>query len=303
MNGVWVDTDFGFDDLWALLILRHLEYPVAGVSLVAGNAPIEQVTANAVGARQVYGFTWNVWQGASWPLKRQPETAERVLGPTGIRSRGRQLPSCRSAAVPTGAVEALRDWLQGDSVTRHEVLALGPLTNIALLLQASPELAGRISRLVWMGGSTGAGNHTAQAEFNAVADAEALACVASAGLPLDIVDLQFCRGVTFSEQDMPECDPLTKDLLGGYLDIALERGRPGMAIYDPLAALALASPESIEFAPCRLSVSTQADETYGKTRFSDTQISTIRKATGTTAGLARTCLQALAKEGTNGPRQ
>lgn len=303
MTGIWVDTDFGFDDLWALLLLRHLDVPVAGVSLVAGNAPLEQVMANAMGAKAAYGFAWDLWQGASRPLKREPETAERVLGPTGMQSRGRRLPDCRSGVVSAGAVDALRYWLQGDSPERHEILALGPLTNIALLLQASPELADRISRLVWMGGSAGAGNHTPAAEFNAVADAEALACVADADLPLDIVDLEFCRAVTFEEKDMPECDPLTGDLLGGYLDIALERGRAGMAIYDPLAALAMASPHRVAFAPCALSVSTVADESYGNTGFSSIDASKIRLATEPAPDLAQICLDALKKEGTDGPGQ
>lgn len=303
MNGIWVDTDFGFDDLWALLLLRHLDIPVDGVSLVAGNAPLAQVTANALGAKEVYGFSWSLWQGADRPLKRQPETAERVLGPTGMRSRGRHLPASRSTAVSTGAVDALRDWLRDDGIARHEILALGPLTNIAHLLQRSPELASRISRLVWMGGSAGAGNHTPAAEYNAVADAEALACVADAGLPLDIVDLEFCRAVTFGENDMPPCDPLTGDLLGGYLDIALERGRAGMAIYDPLAALAVASPHNVHFEPSNLVVSIETDDTYGNTQFTRNSTSKIRLATEPAGNLAWICLDALKEEGTDGPGQ
>lgn len=303
MTGIWVDTDFGFDDLWALLLLRHLECPVAGVSLVAGNAPLAQVTANALGAKEAYGFTWPVWKGAERPLKREPETAARILGPMGMRSRGLQLPRCRCDAPPSGAMDALRDWLKADESADHEILALGPLTNIAQLLQQSPDLSRRIARLVWMGGSTGAGNHTPLAEFNAMADAEALACVLEAGLKVDIVDLEFCRGVTFGEAEMPDTDPLTRDLLGGYLDIALERGRPGMAIYDPLAALALAMPDDIGFTPCSISVSTESDETYGATSISKAKASDTRIATKAREDLAFVCLGALKKEAVNGPRK
>ncbi len=302
MTEVWVDTDFGFDDLWALLLLRHLERPVAGVSLVAGNAPMPRVAANAMGAKQAYGFDWPVWKGAPHPLKRPQETAERILGPTGMRSRGLRVPEADPDTVSVGAVDALRDWLASEPGRPHVVLALGPLTNIAQLLQQAPDVRNSISRLVWMGGSAGVGNHTPLAEFNAVADAEALACVTEAGLNFDIVDLEFCRKVVFGEEDMPLTDQLTGDLLGGYLDIAVERGRPAMAIYDPLAALALAAPDSIGFSSCEILVSTTTDETYGATRICKATNSTTRIATEAHVDLAQICLGALVREAVNGPR-
>ena len=303
MTGIWVDTDFGFDDLWALLLLRHLDCRVAGISLVAGNAPLPQVTANALGAKEAYGFSWPIWQGAALPLKRLPETAERILGPTGMMSRGSRLPETQADARSKGVLDALQTWLFSETDARREILALGPLTNIAHLLQQSSEARDRITRLVWMGGSAGAGNHTPKAEFNAVADAEALAWVVDTGLCFDIVDLEFCRGVAFDQDDIPETDRLTGDLLGGYLDIALERGRPGMAIYDPLAALALAAPESIGFSPCSISVSTDASEIYGATAISKIMTSSTRFATEARADLAHVCLSALEKEAVHGPRQ
>jgi inosine-uridine nucleoside N-ribohydrolase len=303
VSGIWVDTDFGFDDLWALLVLRHLRCDVAGVSLVAGNAPLPQVVANAMGAKLAYGFNWPIWQGAARPLQRAPETAERILGPAGMRSRGMHLPASNSAAPPQGAIEALQNWLATDTDAQRTILALGPLTNIALLLQQSPEAVHKISRLVWMGGSTGAGNHTPKAEFNAVADAEAVERVLNADVPLDIVDLQFCRGITFTEKDMPETDTLTGDLLGGYLDIALERGRTGMAIYDPLAALAVAAPDTIAFSNCTAEVSTEPTDTYGATRIKKTDTSNTRLAVTANADLAQMCLNALKKEAIHGHRQ
>lgn len=293
MTGIWVDTDFGFDDLWALLLLRHLGCRVAGVSRVAGNAALAQVAANAMAAKHAYGFDWPLWQGAAGPLVRTPETATRILGPTGMRSRGAQLVPAGDPP-PDGALAAMARWVAAEGP--HELLALGPLTNIARLVQAVPDLAARLDRLVWMGGSAGPGNHTPHAEFNAVADAEELEIVRGAGIPFDIVDLTFCRTITFGEADMPAADPLTRDLLGGYLDIALERGRSGMAIYDPLAALALALPGCIAFAPCTLKVETGPGPTYGATTITPVAASPIRVAVRAEDTVSGLCLGALEKE-------
>ena len=297
MSELWVDTDFGFDDLWALLLLRHLGVQVAGISLVAGNAPLPRVVANALGAQEAYGFVASLFAGADRPLVREPETAERILGPRGMLSWGQYLPDVAAGQDLPDAAEGLQSWLRSAGVAdRRDILAIGPLTNIAGLVRDAPDLAKKITRLIWMGGSNGPGNHSAQAEFNALADPEAAVLVAQAGLPLDVIDLMLCRKVFFGPDDLPRSDGLTSDLLGGYLDIGLSRGRSAMAIYDPVAALAAGQPEAFEFQRCSMTVSVHLDASYGKTHFEKTSSGSTRIAVGTTANAAQICLKALAKE-------
>lgn len=290
--GIWVDTDMGFDDLWACLILQSYELVVDGVSLVSGNAPIERVVKNALGAEQVFEFGWPYYLGAAQPLVRARETAERILGARGMQSRGQYLPEVPTIELPP-ATDALLNWLntpQADCV----VLALGPLTNLATLAIHHPNAFNLIDRIVWMGGSSGPGNHSPHAEFNAMADAEAVAAIIQTGVQFDIVDLQFCRQVTISEKDLPaQLTPLIADLLGGYLDIAHRRGRTIMAIYDPLAALALIDPQSIPFAPQHMSIDTGNTETYGLTRFTPDSTSHIRLAVNAAPRCAMRCLDLL----------
>ena len=293
---LWVDTDFGFDDLWALLLLRRYGARVDGMSLVAGNTPLPQVIANAQGAAKAYGFDTPLYAGAAQPLVRPQETAERILGATGMMTRDRTLPSVEAPALPP-AIAALADWLTQDGP--RPVLALGPLTNLAQLIQDHPETAQKITRLVWMGGSNGPGNHSPQAEFNALADPDAAAIVAASGIPLDVIDLEICRQARFGPDDLPATDPLTADLLGGYLDIGLSRGRPGMAIYDPVAALAMVRPEAFAFVPQRLTVSTTPDNSYGATRFTADPTSPTRLAMAPREPLAPLCLDALKEEVSN----
>jgi len=293
MTGLWVDTDMGFDDLWALLLLRRLGMETAGVSLLAGNAPLPRVVANARGAAHAYGLRTPLYAGAAAPLHRTPETAEQVLGPRGMRSRGRHLPAIRGDGPLPDAVSALAAWLESGPL--RTVLALGPLTNLATLIRTVPAAARNIGRLVWMGGSSGPGNHSAHAEFNALADPEAAEIVAGAGLPFDVVDLTLCRRVTFGQRDMPPSDPLTSDLLAGYMDIALGRGRNRMAIYDPVAALAAVQPELFRFEPVAMDVSTAPGEHYGATRFRLIAGGPVRLAIRVTPDAAAICLGALAE--------
>lgn len=301
MNALWVDTDFGFDDIWALLLLRSHGVVPVGISLVAGNAVLPVVEANALGAAQAYGFDIPMYSGEAKPLKRQQETAERIFGPRGMQSRGRHLPVVSDGTIEGNAVNALQSWLtEPQGAAERTVLALGPLTNIAKLIQSSPEAAGRITRLVWMGGSNGPGNHSAKAEFNALADPEAAAIVSAAGLALDVIDLMICRQALFSVADLPHTDALTADLLGGYLDIGLSRGRSGMAIYDPVAALALLQPDLFVFERCGMQVSTVADDTYGETRFDPSADARTRLAVRPQADIAQICLNALATDERHG---
>ncbi|MFT7212293.1 MAG: inosine-uridine nucleoside N-ribohydrolase [Granulosicoccus sp.] len=299
--GIWVDTDFGFDDLWALLILRHLNIEVDGVSLVAGNVPLQQVIKNAGASTATFSFDWPVYAGAVKPLQRTPETAERILGKFGMRSRGLQLPDYRLEPIAQGqantvcnepvhtlpdkqnaAIDAMAAWLS-DSNQQH-ILAIGPLTNIALLLEHYPDATKNIKRLTWMGGSSGRGNHSQYAEYNAIADPEALAAVAASDIPFRMIDLELCRQVTFTEDQMPTMrgknGRLLTDLLGGYLDIALHRDRLSMAIYDPLAALAIAQSKLFNFIPASLHVHTTTDSQYGQTLFSDHKPDSNNKLSG-----------------------
>ncbi len=296
---LWVDTDFGFDDLWALLLLRHLKCSVGGVSLVAGNTPLTQVEKNALSAKLTFDFSWPVYSGAATPLQRTPETAVRVLGEHGMRTRGRQLPyEAASASKPhsTNAVDALAKWLMQGS--DHQILALGPLTNLATLAQQYPTVIARIEQITWMGGSRGRGNHSQFAEYNALADPESLAIVSSLACPFRMIELELCRGVGFSEQDIPEMTgpnrQLLSDLLGGYLDIALQRQRPSMSIYDPIAALAVADTASVTFENASLFVDTDRGKTYGRTVINDRPDSQFQLAVGIDQAAARdTCMAAL----------
>jgi len=268
--GVWIDTDMGFDDIAAILVVRRAGLVIDGVSLTFGNAPLAQVRANAAGAVQVFGWEMPIHTGRAAPVMGMLETAQSILGASGIPTRGLSLPE--AGALPESpAFAALCHWLETAPAPRR-ILALGPLSNLAAMALARPDLGARIDELVWMGGGIGQGNHTASAEFNAYADPEALAIVLAHGLPLRMVDLDFCRRILAGPETVAPLRAaggrnaaLLADLLGGFIDIALTRGRPAMALYDPAAAVAFAHPGLVSFRAARIEVECAGHLTRGRT--------------------------------------
>ncbi|NTE84120.1 nucleoside hydrolase [Agrobacterium tumefaciens] len=266
--GVWIDTDMGFDDIAAIMVVQSSGLAIDGISLVFGNATLQAVCRNAAGAVSAFGWSMPIHQGRAMPVLGALETAQCILGDNGIPTVGQNLPD--APVLPkSDAFAALCNWLEGDGEKR--ILALGPLTNIAVLCLARPDLAARISDLTWMGGGVTSGNHTASAEFNAFADPEALAIVLSHGLPLRMNDLDACRKVTASPADVlpirnagGKNAGLIADLLEGFIGIATSRGRAAMALYDPVAAVAFAS-GLIGWRHARIDVELQATLTRGRT--------------------------------------
>lgn len=255
----------GFDDLSAVLLLQAAGVPVAGLSLVAGNTDLPRVIRNACACAELFGWSMPIHAGAAAPLAGPLVTAGYVLGPDGMPGRGR-LPDPTRGPDSPDAVRALAAFLDAGG---HDVLALGPLTNIAHLLRTRPDLAGM--RLTWMGGAHGPGNHTAVAEFNAAVDPEALAEVIAAGVQVRMVGLDCCRHVTVTLADVGPLRAipgphaaLLADLLEGYVRIADDGARP-MPLYDPVAAAALADPSSVTFAPARLDAECDGRLTRGMT--------------------------------------
>ena len=268
--GIWIDTDMGFDDIAAIMVVQQAGLAIDGVSLVFGNTTLEQVRHNAAGAAAAFDWRFPIHAGRATPVLAPLQTAQSVLGASGIPTTGRSLPDVPEDFA-SDAFAALCRWLAG-APTPRRILALGPLTNLAALALARPDLAARIDDLVWMGGGLGRGNHTASAEFNAWADPEAAVIVLAHGLPLRMVDLDFCRRILAVPADADRLRAagggnadLLADLLAGYIAIATSRGRPAMALYDPAAAVAFARPDLVTFVPAQIAIECTGALTRGRT--------------------------------------
>src|SRR4051794_35476716 len=180
-----IDCDPGHDDAMALMLaVASPELELAAVTTVAGNQTIEKVTANAIRVLDVAGSGVRVAAGAHRPLVHPAATAADVHGESGLD--GPDLPPPSRPPEDVHAVELMARRLRERP---HTLAAVGPLTNVALLLAVHPELAGRIERLVIMGGAVGEGNVTPAAEFNIWVDPEAAQRVFTSDLDLTMVGL------------------------------------------------------------------------------------------------------------------
>jgi inosine-uridine nucleoside N-ribohydrolase len=178
---VLLDCDPGHDDAVAILLAagRPDAIELRAVTTVGGNAELEKVTLNARRVLTLAGVTdVPVAAGAAGPRRGDLMTALDVHGQSGLD--GAELPEPAIELDPRPAVELMVD--RGPAT----VVATGPLTNVAALLERSPET---VEEIVWMGGSTGRGNTRAYAEFNALVDPAAAEIVFSSGKPLTMVGL------------------------------------------------------------------------------------------------------------------
>jgi pyrimidine-specific ribonucleoside hydrolase len=192
-----LDCDPGHDDAIALLLaLASPEVEVLGVTTVHGNQTLEKTTANALRVLDLAGRAdLAVAAGAERPLTRELTVASHVHGESGLD--GPALPPASRAPLAESALEFMLRTIAA-SARPVTLVATGPLTNVALLLERAG--GANVERIVLMGGAIAEGNMTPAAEFNIWADPEAAAAVFAAGIDTTMIGLDVThRAVTTPE--------------------------------------------------------------------------------------------------------
>ena len=195
-----VDCDPGLDDALALLlVLASPEFELLGVTTVAGNQTVDKTTANALQVLELAGRAdVPVARGADRPLVGDLVVADDAHGESGLG--GLVLPKPSTEPAKEHAVDFLAQRLS-TAERPITLFAVGPLTNIALLLELQPDSTRGIERIVLMGGAIGPGNMTASAEFNIWIDPEAALTVFESGLDVTMVGLDVTNRAVLTHQD------------------------------------------------------------------------------------------------------
>jgi purine nucleosidase len=200
MKKILIDTDCGVDDAVAIMIaLAHSEIGVLGLTTVSGNVGVNQVSENVLRLLPVLGREdIPVYRGASRPLIAQPHHAAGVHGSNGLGDV--ELPDAgkriESAGVPDGLLRLARE---NPGLT---LVALGPLTNVAIALNLYPELEELLGEIVSMGGALERGNVTTYAEFNYYADPESVQVVLDSRVPLTVVPWDAAVKIAHTEEEI-----------------------------------------------------------------------------------------------------
>ncbi|MBQ4673175.1 pyrimidine-specific ribonucleoside hydrolase RihA [Aeromonas dhakensis] len=270
---VILDCDPGHDDAIALILaLASPELKVLAVTTSAGNQTPDKTLNNALRILTLLGRDdIPVAAGAPKPLARELIIADNVHGESGLD--GPKLPDPAFAPVAMTALELMAKCLR-ESPEPVTLVPTGPLTNIALLLAAHPELKSKIARIVLMGGAAGAGNWTPAAEFNIYVDPEAADMVFKSGLPITMCGLDVTHEAQVMDEDIERVRAITNPVaqcVAGLLDFFMiyhrdpKWGFAGAPLHDPCTIAWLLAPALFHGVECRVDIETGGTHTSGMT--------------------------------------
>lgn len=263
-----LDCDPGLDDAVAILVAAH-HADLIGITTVAGNVGINRTTRNALVVAQIAGLDVPVHRGAAQPLAGAAVDGSRIHGKSGLGEAA--LPELTRAEASANAVAYLCDTAR--SVDDLHLLAVGPLTNVALAIQRDPDLRRHLAGLTIMGGGVHTGNVTPVAEFNILADPEAAALVFEKAAPVTMVGLDVTNRVVFDHDDiarMRAAGTPAADLAADVADFLLDRfreflGQSTAPLHDPTAVIAATHPHLFERSRHPIAVELRGEVTRGMT--------------------------------------
>lgn len=262
-----LDCDPGLDDAIAILTAAHFG-ELVGITTVNGNVGIDHTTHNALVTAQIAGLDVPVHRGAARPLIAPTMDAARIHGDTGLGNVA--LPELTRSVDSDDAVGFLCDTAR--TVDDLHLVAVGPLTNVALALRRDPDLRSRLAGLTIMGGGAHEGNVTPVAEFNVWADPEAAAIVFSEAAPITMVGLDVTHRVLLGGGEaarMRSAGTPTGDFAAGLLEYAYARcrefGLEAAPVHDATAVIALTHPHLFTSSSHPVSVELHGEHTRGMT--------------------------------------
>ena len=273
-KNIIIDTDPGQDDAVAIMMaLGSPEIEVLGITVVAGNVPLNLTTRNAQIICELAGRTdIKIFAGADRPIRGDQVTAEHAHGNSGLD--GIKLFEPSVALQKTHAIEFIIQTVMQEPPKTISLCPIGPLTNIALALEQKPDIGKRIEQIIMMGGGYFAqGNITPSAEFNIFADPEAAKIVFASGIPITMMPLDVTHKVLANKNRIESIRAIgnkASDALVGMLSFygrynSKKYGDEGAPLHDPTAIAWLLEPDLFRGKLCNVEIEIESELTRGAT--------------------------------------
>ncbi|ONH96211.1 hypothetical protein PRUPE_7G113700 [Prunus persica] len=261
-----IDTDPGIDDTIAILMaFQTPELEVLGLTTIFGNVTTEDATRNALLLCEIAGHpSLPVAEGSPEPLKGgRPRVADFIHGSDGLGNIF--LPPPERKQIEKSASEFLVDMVS-EYPGEVSILALGPLTNLALAIKRDSSFAKKVKRVVVLGGAFFAlGNVNPAAEANIYGDPEAADVVFTSGANITVVGINITTQVQFTDDDLLQLRQskgkhaqLISDTCKFYRDWHVKSdGVHGIFLHDPVSFVALVRPDLFTYKKGVVRVETQ----------------------------------------------
>jgi inosine-uridine nucleoside N-ribohydrolase len=270
---VILDCDPGHDDAMAILLAAASPaIELEGITVVAGNQTLEKTALNAQRVCTVAGILdVPIVPGADRPLLRDQVVAAAIHGVSGLD--GPDWPEPTVGLVARHAADFIVERATAADARPLTIVAVGPLTNLALALERRPDIAGGIDRISIMGGAIGLGNWSPSAEFNIYADPEAAAAVIGSGIPITLVPLEVTHRALATAEVLARISALASPV--AEMSVALMRfftdtyrrefGFEAPAVHDPCAVAAVIDAAIVPTRHMNVAVETTSGLNLGRT--------------------------------------
>jgi inosine-uridine nucleoside N-ribohydrolase len=304
-----LDCDPGHDDAFAIMFAaKHCD--LLGITSVSGNVGLPLTTHNALLMTQLLNIDVPVHAGVAGPMIGVAAHAPDIHGKTGLG--GPKLPKLTRDLASTNAVQFIIDTVR--NVDDVWLIAVGPLTNVALAIRQAPDIVKRVKGISIMGGSNSFGNRTPAAEFNIYADPEAADVVFSSGIKhLYMCGLNLTHQFRLGQAEVAAMQKMKNngaakfygELLEFFLGTYSKRfGVLEAPMHDVCAILAVTHPDVIRFEPRHVDVELRGEHTRGMTLVDERDFQNVTLDHNAQVGVSinrkkgiKVLLEALAKYG------
>ena len=268
MRKIIIDTDTATDDAVAIIMaLKCRDFDVKAITTVAGNVDLDLATINALYTVELCKKNTPIFKGSSGPLKRKLETSKFFHGKDGLGDTGPYEP--KGKEQKENGVDKIISLINSEP-NEIEIIAIGPLTNIAKAFMKDNSIKNKIKSLYVMGGiGEGKGNITEHAEFNFWVDPDAADIVLNSGVEVKVIAWDTTQLYGYlNKNNFDNLEKINTSLSRFTIDIQkrgleyykIKYNEYKIDLADPLAMAAMIDESETEYKSCNIKMILSGEE-------------------------------------------